>query len=150
MFAADWNETIERLTGAFDEWISQFSHPVDVVEDSVKGPLESDFRGTIEAMNWEDEDLTLGDVVADVILSLEAVEIDTYPELIYTQDIWSVFDEHAQECESALADFGGVQECDSICGAVSTAVHAYLSEEANGLLAEMKDELEELEEMLCN
>lgn len=150
MFAADWNNTVERLTGAFEEWINQFSHPVDVVEDSAKEPLESDFMGTLEAMNWEDENIALGDVVADVILSLEAVEIDTYPELIYTKDIWGVFDEHAQECESALADFGGVQECESICDAVSTAVHAYLAEEASGLLAEMKDELEELEKMLCN
>lgn len=150
MFAADWNETVERLTGAFDEWINQFSHPVDVVEESAREPLESDFRGTLEAMKWEDEDLALDDIVADIILSLEAVEIETYPELIYTQDIWGVFIEHTQECESALADFGGVQECESICDAVSTAVHAYLSEESGGLLAEMKCELEELEEMLCN
>ena len=150
MFAADWNDTVERLTGAFEEWINQFSHPVDVVEESAKEPLESDFRGTLEAMNWEDENLALEDVVSDVILSLEAVEIDYYPELPYTQDIWRVFDENVQECESALADFGGVQECDSICGAVSTAVHAYLAEEAGGLIAEMKEELDELESMFCN
>ena len=96
MFAADWNETVERLTGAFDEWINQFSHPVDVVEESAREPLESDFRGTLEAMKWEDEDLALDDIVADIILSLEAVEIETYPELIYTQDIWGVFIEHTQ------------------------------------------------------
>lgn len=150
MFAADWNETVERLTGIFGEWLSQFSHSIDVVEESVKEPLESDFRGTIEAMDWEDENLALEDVVADVILSLEAVEIETYPELMYTQDIWQVFDEHTQECEAALSDFGGVQDCDSICDAVSTAVHAYLAEEASGLIAEMKDELEELKEMFCN
>lgn len=150
MFAADWSETIERLTGAFDEWLGQFSHLIDVVEESAKEPLESDFRGTLEAMDWEDEDLAIDDIVSDVILSLEAVEIEAYPELMYTQDIWNVFDEHTQECEAALADFGGVQECDSICEAVSTAVHAYLAEEASGLIAEMKDELEELESMLCN
>lgn len=150
MFAADWNETTERLTGIFGEWLNQFSHPIDVVEESAKEPLESDFRGTIEAMDWEDEDFTLDDAVADIILSLEAVEVETYPELMYTTDIWRVFDEHTQECESALADFGGVQECDSICDAVSTAVHVYISDESTGLLAEMKDELEELESMLCD
>ena len=53
-----------------------------------------------------------------------------------------------QECETALADFGGVQECDNICDAVSTAVHAYLAEEANLLMYDVKEELEELEEML--
>lgn len=148
MFAADWNNLVEKMTTAFDEWLNGFSHEYDEVESAVKEPLEWDFKTTLEAMNWEDEDLTPGDVVADIILSLEGIEVEDYPEMYYTQDVWNVFDEHAQECESALEDFGGVGACDSISGAVNTAVHAYLADEAHSLMYDVKDELEELEAML--
>lgn len=148
MLAEEWNTLTEKMTTAFEEWLEQFSHPIDEVDTAVKDALEDDFKGTLEAMNWEDETTTVKGVIADVILSLESAEVETYPELIFTQDIWSVFDEHTQECEAALADFGGVQECDNICDAVSTAVHAYLAEEANLLMYDVKEGLEELEEML--
>lgn len=148
MFAAEWNTLVEKMTTAFDEWLGQFSHEYKEVEYSVTEPLEWDFKSTLDAMNWEDEDTTAKDVIADVILSLESVEVETYPELIFTQDIWGVFDEHTQECEAALEEFGGVQECDNICNAVSTAVHAYLAEEANLLMYDVKDKLEELEDIL--
>lgn len=148
MFAGEWNTLTEKMTTAFEEWLEQFSHPIDEVDTAVKDTLEDDFKGTLEAMDWEDESLTLDDVIADVILSLERVEVEDYPELVYTQDVWRVFDEHTQECEAALEDFGGVQECDSICDAVSTAVHAYLAEEANLMMSDVKEGLEGLEEML--
>ena len=148
MFAGEWNTLTEKMTTAFEEWLGQFSHEYKEVECSVKDSLEWDFKSTLDAMNWEDEDITPDDVIADVILSLEGIDVEDYPELIFTQDIWQVFDDHTQKCESALADFGGVQECDNICDAVSTAVHAYLAEEANLLMYDVKEELEELEEML--
>lgn len=148
MLAGEWNTLTEKMTTAFEGWLEQFSHPIDEVDTAVKDTLEDDFKGTLEAMNWEDETTTVKGVIADVILSLESAEVETYPELIFTQDVWRVFDEHTQECEAALADFGGVQECDNICDAVSTAVHAYLAEEASLLMYDVKEGLEELEEML--
>lgn len=137
------------LMPIFEDWIAQFMHPNQEVENCVHDELIYQVETTIAAYNFEDENSSRDDLAADIILCLKDVELDTYPELIFTDDILEVYLAHKEDCEYALADFGGVQECDSIDDAISRGVHAYLADEANMLLGRVLYELEDLKSVLC-
>ena len=146
MFAHDDHYNLMPI---IEDWAAQFMHHIPEVAEAVRDELTYQAETTIAAYNFEDESASRDDLAADIVLCLKDIELDTYPELIYTNHIFEVFAENMAECEDALADFGGVQECESVSDAIYRGVHAYLAEEANILLSDAKEDLDNLESMLC-